>query len=447
MLIVSKFGGTSSADANMLLKIKAFLESNPDRRYAIVSAPGKRHTNDVKMTNLLRECVFLAKRGESYNSVLNVIESRLKETISQLGVEYNLTRDFDLLRDALKEKACGFEAYVESRGEFFNGKILASLMGWPFVDTKECIRFDKNGFNPYLSNALVQNILSTKERAVIPGYYGSSTRDGSIRLFSRGGSDITGAIVAQAVGADLYENVTDVDGVFAADPGIVMHAKTIPLMTYQELREMAHGGAGVIHPDALLPVKRARIPTRVLHLLHPEGPYTDVISDLEDNRKIRYVGVAAKSGFAVITVKNSSMTYGVGFAKRLLQVLVDFDINFEQMPSSSLDSVSLIINHDQLPGTVLQNLVEAIKKQCTDDYNDDDSVSYTRDGALVCVIGLGMVGAIGASADIFVALKDAGVNISTINQGATEEAILIGIHPLDMDRAVLAIHDRCIAPQ
>jgi aspartate kinase len=439
MVIVSKFGGTSAADADKLIEIKAFLDSNSDRRYVVISAPGKRRADDVKITDLLRHCVSQAKKGSPYDDVLSVIRLRLDETISQLNLSYNLYEDFSKMQYELNNLTPGFEAYVESRGEYFNAKILAELMQWPFVDADTCIRFDKNGFNAFVSNDMTRAILSSKDRAVMPGYYGSMFKDGSIQLFSRGGSDITGAIVAQAVGADLYENVTDVCGVLAADPRIVKDAKTIPLITYQELREMAHGGAGVIHPDALLPVQHARIPTRVLHLQYPEGPYTDIVLELTVERTSRYVGVAAKNGFAVVTIKNSTMTYAVGFAKKMLQVLVDLEISFEHMPSS-LDSVSLIINLDELPGTMMQRLIDAIQHQCS-----PDSISYTRDRALVCVIGLGMVGSVGVSAEIFSALQEAQVNISMINQGATEEVIMIGIHSLDMERAVRAIHDRCIA--
>ncbi len=430
---VVKFGGSSVADAIQLKKVKRIIEADPDRKYVVVSAPGKRFDDDSKITDLLYLCKTHIDNNLTPTHVFQVISDRYRMMELNLGLdaETHLDAELEKIRASLKP---GLTAdYIASRGEYLCGILTAAVLGYDFVDPAGLICFDERGrYLPEQTDSRLSAELARHERAVIPGFYGS-TKDGSIRTFTRGGSDITGSLVAKAVNADIYENWTDVSGFLMADPRIVEDAQPIKNITYKELRELSYMGASVLHEDAVFPVREASIPINIRNTNEPENPGT-VISDTPKGSKEHIItGIAGRRDFAVITLYKNMMNAEVGFVKRLLTILENNEIAFEHLPTG-IDTVSVIISRKALDGK-LQDLLDDIERRL-----NPDSIEVYQDLALIATVGVGMTRRLGVCATLFGALNEAGVNVRMIDQGSSEMNIIIGVDNESFEKAIKAIY-------
>ena len=428
---VVKFGGSSVADAIQLQKVKDIVLSDDDRKYVVVSAPGKRYSDDSKITDLLYLCKTHIDHNFTTDHVFQVISDRYRMIELNLKVDVGIDRDLEEIRRNLKP---GMTAdYIASRGEYLCGKLTAAFLGYDFVDPAGLIKFDERGRHlPAETNIALSEELSKHERAVVPGFYGSGP-DGQIVTFSRGGSDITGSLVAKAVNADLYENWTDVSGFLMADPRIVDEPKPITRITYKELRELSYMGAGVLHEDAVFPVREVNIPINIRNTNEPDSPGT-IISDTprEDSNVI--TGLAGRKDFAVISLYKNMMNAEVGFVKRLLSILEANEVSFEHLPSG-IDTICIVISKSQLEGK-LKDIMDDIERKLS-----PDSIEVYEDMALIATVGLGMNRRLGVSAKLFTALTNAGVNIRMIDQGSSEMNIIVGVENNQFENAIRAIYD------
>ncbi|MBQ7488478.1 MAG: aspartate kinase, partial [Clostridia bacterium] len=426
------FGGSSLADASQFKKVRDILLSDPDRCMVIPSAPGKRNFTDVKITDMLYACAKLASSGKSLDENLEQIKARYVEIARDLDVTFDFDGAFDTIRKNI-ELGAG-EAYAASRGEYLNGMLLAAYMGWTFVDAKDVIFFSEDGrLDAERTQTLLSAALEGKRNVVIPGFYGSDAT-GSVRTFSRGGSDITGALVARAVGADVYENWTDVSGCMMADPRIVRNPEVIRSITYRELRELSYMGASVLHEDALFPVRIAGIPTNIRNTNKPDEPGTFICYEAEDDEsKYAITGIAGHKDFAIINVEKTMMNSELGFGRRVLQAVEEQGISFEHMPSG-IDTMCVVVHEDTLVGKK-EKLVARIHELC-----QPDSVEIHSGLALIATVGRGMVRSKGTSARLFNALAKAGINVRLIDQGSSELNIIVGVDNLDFENAVRAIY-------
>jgi aspartate kinase len=433
-LKVCKFGGTSVADAAQLRRVKAIVEADPGRRWVVPSAPGKRHAGDQKITDLLYLCHEHAKRGVGFDEVFGLIGSRYREIVSDLGLGLDIGGLLNEIR--AKIKAGAGPDYCASRGEFINGHIVAALLGYEFVDPAQIVLFDERGaFLPDETNQAVGKGLAKHARSVVSGFYGSKP-DGTIKTFSRGGSDITGAIVARGVGADVYENWTDVSGLLMADPRIVDHPKKIATLTYRELRELAYMGATVLHDEAIFPVRESGIPVNIRNTNDPGDPGTMIVRGNGDE-KLPYTGditgVAGRKGFSIIAIEKTLMNAEIGFGRRILSVLESNGVSFEHMPSG-IDTVCLVVSSVELEGKV-DKLVREIRLSC-----HPDSIDVEHGIALIATVGRGMMHIPGMAAKVMSALSNASVNIRMIDQGSGELNIIVGVKADDFEPAVRAIY-------
>ncbi len=432
---VAKFGGSSLADENQFKKVKAIIEADPDRRYIVPSAPGKRFSEDIKITDMLYRCYDLAKKGENFDEEFALIEKRYNDIISALSVDLSLEKEFVEIKASMRARAG--RDYAASRGEYLNGKILAKYLGYEFIDAAEVIFFDENGrYAAEHTDYILSERLKGIDRAVIPGFYGISAND-NIKTFSRGGSDITGAIVAKAARADLYENWTDVSGFLCADPRIVKDPRPIGIITYRELRELSYMGATVLHEEAIFPVKSAGIPINIRNTNRPEDCGTMIVASVstireEDNPNV-ITGIAGKKNFSVITLEKDRMNEEVGFGRRVLEVLERHKICFEHMPSG-IDTMSVVVD---------DTLFTKDKSEIVKDLFEEtgaDSIDVESGIALVAVAGHGMKNIRGTAAKIFTALAEAGINIRMIDQGSSELNIIIGVNNDDFEESIRTIY-------
>ncbi len=437
MLKVLKFGGSSLADANQFRKVAEIIKAESSRRYVVASAPGKRTSDDVKVTDMLLSCYELAASKQDIDELFDRIKARYNGIIADLGVDISLDDDFASIRFALLNHVG--RDYVASRGEYLNSKILAAYLDFPFIDAAEGVFFKENGeFDADKTNDAMRVILAQHEYAVIPGFYGSMP-NGTIKTFSRGGSDITGSIVARAVNADLYENWTDVSGMLMADPRIVKDPKPIDEITYTELRELSYMGASVLHEDAIFPVRKAGIAINIRNTNCPEDKGSMIVPKSLSTTVSDTVitGIAGKKGFTAIFVEKDMMNSVVGFGKRVLEVLEKHNVCFEHLPSG-IDTMSVVVNsHDihDIKGNITAELVKAV---------DPDSITLFENLALIAVVGRGMVRAEGTAMRIFTALANAHVNIRMIDQGSSELNIIIGIEEKDYTTAIKAIYNEFV---
>lgn len=428
---VVKFGGSSVADAIQLQKVKDIVLSDDERRYVVVSAPGKRYSDDSKITDLLYLCKTHIDHNFTTDHVFQVISDRYRMMELNLKVDVGIDRDLEEIRKNLKP---GMTAdYIASRGEYLCGKLTAAFLGYDFVDPAGLIQFDERGRHLSVeTNIALAQELSKHERAVVPGFYGSGP-DGEIVTFSRGGSDITGSLVAKAVNADMYENWTDVSGFLMADPRIVDNPKPITRITYKELRELSYMGAGVLHEDAVFPVREVNIPINIRNTNEPDSPGT-IISDTPRDDSSVITGLAGRKDFAVISLYKNMMNSEVGFVKRLLSILEANDISFEHLPSG-IDTICIVISKSQLEGK-LKDIMDDIERRLA-----PDSIEVYDDMALIATVGLGMNRRLGVSAKLFTALTNAGVNIRMIDQGSSEMNIIVGVENNQFENAIRAIYD------
>ncbi|MEY8382466.1 aspartate kinase [Christensenellaceae bacterium 44-20] len=431
-ITVAKFGGTSLANTKQILKVKEIIQADEHRRYVVPSAPGKRTPDDEKVTDLLYLLQRSAEYGHDYEMVYNKIRTRFTEIRDGLGLNIKIE---EYLKEILEKILAGADAdYAASRGEFLNGLLLADLLGYEFIDAAEVIFFDKRGkYDAAQTISALSKRLKDCPRAVIPGFYGSMS-DGSIKTFSRGGSDVTGAIVAAAAGADLYENWTDVSGFFMADPRIVKQARKIDTITYKELRELSYMGASVLHEDSIFPVYQAAIPINVRNTNEPEAPGTMILPTVEEDEGGRVTGIAGKKHFTVLTIEKNGMNAELGFGRRVLACIEKYSIPFEHMPSS-IDTLSVVLE-DGLVKDSISDIIDDIHRVC-----EPDSVEVVGHIALIATVGRGMVSNVGTAATLFTALADAGINVRMIDQGSSEMNIIVGVSNDDFERALNAIHD------
>lgn len=433
---VVKFGGSSLASAGQFKKVGKIIQKEESRRYVIPSAPGKRTPDDTKVTDMLYSCYGLAiledEYEEEFEKQLSAIKARYDEIIEGLGLAVSLDEEFKTIRTNFIKKTG--RDYAASRGEYLNGIVMAAYLGYEFIDAADVIMFDESGnFDGAKTNEILSARLAETERAVIPGFYGSMP-DGRVKTFSRGGSDITGSIVAKAVHADMYENWTDVSGFLIADPRVVKNPKAIDVITYRELRELSYMGATVLHEDAIFPVRKEGIPINIRNTNAPEDKGTLIVEDT--CRKPRFVitGVTGKKDFASITVEKAMMNSEVGFCKKVLEVFEENDISIEHMPSG-IDTMTIFVHQDEFEEKE-QKVIAGIHRAVEPDFLELES-----DLALIAVVGRGMRATRGTSGRIFSALAHANVNVKMIDQGSSEMNIIIGVRNHDFDAAINAIYD------
>lgn len=433
---VVKFGGSSLASAKQFKKVGDIIRADESRRYVIPSAPGKRFSDDTKVTDMLYHCYGVAlledENEEGFETLLEKIKDRYNEIIKGLNLELSLDKEFDVIAENFSKKAG--RDYAASRGEYLNGIIMANYLGYEFIDAAEVIFFDAAGkFDAEKTDKVLGKRLENIERAVIPGFYGAMP-DGKIKTFSRGGSDVTGSIVAKAAHVDMYENWTDVSGFLIADPRIVPNPKAIEAITYKELRELSYMGASVLHEDAIFPVRKEGIPINIRNTNAPEDAGTLIVESTCRHPKYTITGIAGKQGFASITIEKAMMNSEIGFGRKVLGVLEDNNISFEHMPSG-IDTMTVLVHQSEFEETeqrVIAGIHQAVQP---------DSIELESDLALIAVVGRGMRAKRGTAGRIFSALAHAHVNVKMIDQGSSELNIVIGVRNHDFANAIKAIYD------
>ncbi len=432
---VCKFGGTSMADGNIIQRAAKIIEADKERRFVVVSAPGKRFSGDIKVTDLLYKCADAldAKDVEVFEETFDKLRVRFLNIEKELGKNVGVLEGLNEVEKQMRSGAG--RDYCASRGEYFAGKIMAAVLDIPFVDATEFIRFTEDGTLDESTFVLGTKVLAKYERAVIPGFYGLGT-DGKVKTFSRGGGDISGAIVARSVMASLYENWTDVSGFYACDPRIINNPKWIAELTYQELRELSYMGANVLHSESIFPVRSAGIPIRICNTFSPDDAGTYIVKrSMRDVKETVVTGIAGKKDFTVITLEKSLMNSEVGFVQKVLAVIGKHGISFEHLPSG-IDTMSLVIDNEYLKEGMLETLIEEMKEAVCPDR------IYTHENiALVATVGHGMAKNVGTSARLFKALSEAGVNVNMIDQGSSELNIIVGVENEDYVTCIKAIYD------
>lgn len=431
---VCKFGGTSMADGSTILRGAAIINADKERRYVVVSAPGKRFSADVKVTDLLYKCADALEMGDEalFQATFEKIRVRFLNIEKELGKDVGMKAGLDKTESDMLAGAG--RDYCASRGEYFAALIMAALLDVPFVDATEFVRFDEHGNLDSVTFELGAKVLAQYPRAVIPGFYGLGA-NGKVKTFSRGGGDISGAIVARLVGASLYENWTDVSGFYACDPRIVQAPQWISELTYQELRELSYMGANVLHSESIFPVRSAGIPIRICNTFRPEDKGTYIVKrSTRDVAETVVTGIAGKRGFTSITLEKSMMNTEVGFVGKVLSVIGKYGISFEHLPSG-IDTMSLVIDNEQLKGDILQTLLVEMKEAV-----QPDKIYAHEDIALIATVGHGMAQNVGTSARLFKALSDAHINVNMIDQGSSELNIIVGVEGADYANCIHAIY-------
>lgn len=427
--IACKFGGSSLADSNQMKKVAHIIQSDKRRRFIVPSAPGKRTNEDSKITDLLYLCHDLAQRKSDFGEPFGKIHQRY----AQLVADLQLDLDIDLLLLDLKKDIVqgAHRDFVASRGEFLCGKIMASLLGATFVDASETIRFRPDGQLDTISYSLLKDRLSGDGLFVVPGFYGSDAQ-GKVKTFSRGGSDITGSIVARAVMAEVYENWTDVSGLLMADPRIVSNPLPVEEITYREIRELSYMGASVFHDEAMFPVREAAIPIHIRNTNRPEDKGTRILAKRELTEQL-IAGVAGKPHFSMLYIEKAMMNQTRGFGRQVLEVVASYGISYDNTPSG-IDSMSVIMQNEELNGKG-EVLVEDIRRIL-----QPDRIELIEGLALIATVGEGMSHRVGIAARLFTALANAKVNVRVIDQGASEINIIVGVVEEDLKRALGAIY-------
>ena len=436
---VVKFGGSSLADAEHFKKVAAIVKADPARRYVVPSAPGKRFSDDVKVTDMLYTCYQMIREKKSMAEVdayYANITARYNSIIEELGLNFDLSGEFEYIKNAMLHRPG--RDYVASRGEYLSGLILAKYLGFPFIDAENVIFFKENGaFDQEKTDRVLSEELAHYRHAVIPGFYGCAA-NGTVKTFSRGGSDITGSIVARAAGASLYENWTDVSGFLMTDPRIVKDPCTIDTITYRELRELSYMGATVLHEDAVFPVRSAGIPINIRNTNRPEDRGTMIVASTTQYDTERVItGIAGRKEFSVINIEKDMMNAEIGFGRKVLEILEENNISFEHLPSG-IDTMSVVASTAALEGK-RERILQAICRTVS-----PDSVTIEDNLALVAVVGRGMVKAKGTAARVFDALASKGINIRMIDQGSSELNIIVGVADNEYIPAIQAIYEEFV---
>lgn len=430
---VAKFGGSSVADAIQIRKLSDIVKADDAIKYVVVSAPGKRYADDSKVTDLLYLCKTHIEHKIPYEQIFQVIYDRFMAVEADLGVDVDIKAELRKIKENIEDGAS--VDYIASRGEYLNAMIIAAYLGFDFVDAQDIIKFnDKGRLMEDMTNELIGKRLAKHECAVIPGFYGEKLEDGTIKTFSRGGSDITGALVARATSADVYENWTDVSGFLMADPRIVKDPKPIEKISYMELRELSYMGASVLHEEAIFPAKAEGIPINIRNTNRPEDPGTMITADPEISENQIISGIAGRKHFTVIGIYKNHLANEKGFIRRLAGIIEDNDLTIEHLPTG-IDTMSVVIDSKILNGK-LDEIVEEFKYQLK-----PDSIEVFEDMTLIATVGAGMSARKGTSARLFTALAEAGVNIRMIDQGSSEMNIIVGVEERDFETAIKAIYE------
>ncbi len=428
---VVKFGGSSLADASQFKKVADIIRADKTRRFVIASAPGKRYDKDIKITDMLYSCYDKASKGENFEKEFSAIEERYNSIIQDLSLDISLEEEFKFIKAAFAHSAG--RDYAASRGEYLNSILLAKYLDFPFLDTVGLLYFNESGeFDLERTISKLEPKLAQMENAVIPGFYGSMPND-TIKTFSRGGSDVTGSIVARAVNAEIYENWTDVSGFLICDPRIVKNPKPITTITYRELRELSYMGATVLHEDAIFPVRTVGIPINIKNTNHPEDPGTMIVAQTVDSSPYTITGIAGKKGFSVINIEKDMMNSELGFGRNVLRALEKNSLCFEHIPSG-IDTLSVIVSTEAFRGKEKSVLDEITAR------THPDNIDIENNLALIAVVGRGMRKARGTAAKIFTSLAQAKVNVKMIDQGSSELNIIIGVAEEDFEEATKAIY-------
>ena len=436
---VVKFGGSSLADADKFRRVAEIIAADPDRRYVVPSAPGKRFSDDIKITDMLYQCYNLAREAstkDEFETCYSNICARFQGIITDLGLDFDISGELSYIKNAILGRAG--RDFAASRGEYLSGLILAKFIGFDFIDAENVILFKDNGtFDADKTHEVLSAELARHERAIIPGFYGLMP-NGTVKTFSRGGSDITGSIVARAAGADLYENWTDVSGFMMADPRIIDNPRAIETVTYRELRELSYMGATVLHEDAIFPVRIAGIPINIRNTMRPGDEGTMIVASASDyDAKHIITGIAGRRGFSVVTVEDDLMNSQIGYGRRMLEVFEENGIAFEHMPTG-IDTMSVIVatsDIEPIKEKIISSLSRTLKP---------DSVTIDDGLALIAVVGRGMVKAKGTAARVFSSISNAGVNIKMIDQGSSELNIILGVEERDFEVTLKAIYNEFV---
>ena len=431
MIKVAKFGGSSCASAEQFRKVKDIVLSDKSRHYIVVSAPGKRASGDTKVTDLLYRLQDAVADEKRFQETLQTIKDRYQEIIDGLGLDFSLAADFDRIEQDLKAGAD--RDYAASRGEFLNAKLMAAYLGFSFIDSASCFVFKEDRSCDYQKTEEgIRAALKDIDYAVFPGFYGADEK-GKVVTFSRGGSDVTGSLLAAAEHVDLYENWTDVSGFLVADPRIVPNPEVIDYITYRELRELSYMGAGVLHEDAIFPVRREGIPIQIKNTNRPEDHGTLIVQNTLKKPRFIITGVSGKKDFCAINIEKAMMNSEIGFARKLLSVLEDNNISFEHIPSG-IDTMTLVIHQEELEHCE-QKILNGIQRAV-----NPDLIELESDIALIAVVGRGMKSSRGVAGRVFSALAHEYINIKMIDQGSSEYNIIIGVRNEDFEKAIRAIY-------
>ena len=438
MTKVVKFGGSSLASAQQFVKVGNIIRSDEARKYVVPSAPGKRNSKDTKVTDMLYQCYALAEEEKDFSAALKKIQERYNSIINGLNLTLSLDEQFKVIAENFKKKA-GSD-YAASRGEFLNGIIMAEYLGYEFIDAAEVIVFDEDGeFEAEKTNKILSERLKKCERAVVPGFYGAK-EDGTVKTFSRGGSDITGSIVAKAVHADMYENWTDVSGFLVADPRIIENPESIKVITYREPRELSYMGATVLHEDAVFPVRKEGIPINIRNTNAPDDEGTLIVESTCRQSAYTITGIAGKKGFVAVNIEKDMMNSEVGFGRKVLAAFEEQGISFEHVPSG-IDTMTIFVHQEEFEGKE-QEVLAAIHRLAK-----PDSIEIESNLGLIAVVGRGMKSTRGTAGRIFSALAHANVNVKMIDQGSSELNVIIGVRNEDFEAAIKAIYDIFVVTQ
>ena len=430
---VCKFGGTSMADGNVMNRVKSIIDSDKDRKFIVVSAPGKRYSGDVKVTDMLYECYREVEEKGSCGAAFALIRNRFTGIVKELNIDFDIGSVLDETEACInREKS---EDFTASRGEYLSARVMAEVLGAKFIDAEDVIFFDLNGaYDAEKSDRAINEALRGAARAVFPGFYGRGA-DGKVKTFSRGGSDISGAIVARAVNATTYENWTDVSGFLACDPRIVESPRRIKALSYKELRELSYMGANVLHSESIFPVRKANIPIHILNTFRPEDDGTLILPSVYYTPSGSIVtGIAGKKDFTVIFIEKSLMNAQIGFVRKVLSVLEKYGVPVEHIPSG-IDTMSVVVESAALKDGKLELILQDIKQAV-----QPDTLRVTEDIALIATVGHGMSSSVGTSARLFKAMAEASVNVRMIDQGSSELNIIVGVKNEDCEKCIKAIY-------
>ena len=430
---VCKFGGTSMADGNVMNRVKSIIDSDKDRKFIVVSAPGKRYSGDVKVTDMLYECYREVEEKGSCGAAFALIRNRFTGIVKELNIDFDISSVLDETEVRInREKS---EDFTASRGEYLSARVMAEVLGAKFIDAEDVIFFDSNGaYDAEKSDRAINEALRGAARAVFPGFYGRGA-DGKVKTFSRGGSDISGAIVARAVNATTYENWTDVSGFLACDPRIVESSRRIKALSYKELRELSYMGANVLHSESIFPVRKANIPIHILNTFRPEDDGTLILPSVYYTPSGSIVtGIAGKKDFTVIFIEKSLMNAQIGFVRKVLSVLEKYGVPVEHIPSG-IDTMSVVVESAALKDGKLELILQDIKQAV-----QPDTLRVTEDIALIATVGHGMSSSVGTSARLFKAMAEASVNVRMIDQGSSELNIIVGVKNEDCEKCIKAIY-------